>query len=81
MKENRIYDIPPSRDPFANASLVRAGNDADTGHERFWDSTWNSHSGAIGVLVSPQDDARVYRFNPKRAEFGFYGARYGGDDI
>ncbi|MEG2571071.1 MAG: hypothetical protein RSA70_06525, partial [Clostridia bacterium] len=81
MKENRIYDIPPSRDPFANASLVRAGNDADTGHERFWDSTWNSHSGAIGVLVSPQDDARVYRFDPKRAEFGFYGARYGGDDI
>ncbi len=73
--------IPKTRDPFVNAQLIPAGVDPDTGEERFWMSTWNSIIGSIGVLITESGKNRIYHFDAKKQEFGFYGASYAGNDI
>ena len=77
----RQITIPATRNPFVNAQLVPAGIDPETGEERFWASAWNSNEGCIGVLVTVSGKHRLYRFNHKEKQFGFYGASYAGNDI
>jgi hypothetical protein len=77
----RQVPIPATRDPFINAQPTPAGFDRETGEERFWASTWNANSGCTAVLFTPTGRNRVYRFDPERAQYGFYGAAYAGDDV
>jgi hypothetical protein len=81
MAEFRQVPIPATRDPFVNAQLTPAGVDRETGEERFWASTWNANAGCTAVLVTSSGKNRVYRFDYDRAQYGFYGAAYAGDDV
>lgn len=64
--------IPLSRDPFINALMTRLLPDA-AGAERFWISTWNSHSGSLGVMIDEHGGHRIHRFQHPRWP-GFYSA-------
>ena len=64
--------IPATRDPFINAPLTRLAPRAD-GVERFWISTWNSLSGALGVVIAEDGEHRIYRTRTPRHS-GFYSA-------
>ena len=72
--------LPATRDPFINAKLKYVGRDPETGEERFWSSTWNSNSGAIGALVCESGKSRIFRFDVSRKQYGFYSAAYAEDE-
>ncbi len=74
-------DIPATRDPFVNAQVVPAGKDPITGEDRFWATTWNSNSGCIGALFTASGKNKIFRFDKNKAQYGFYGASYQGNDI
>jgi hypothetical protein len=73
----RRVPIPATRDPFINTPLLRL-TDSDAGEPRYWISSWNSVSGATGVLVTESGRERVYRFGPPHG--GFYSAMQEDDD-
>lgn len=73
----RHAPIPPTRDPFVNAPLIRVKRDTN-GVEWFWISTWNSTSGTTAALVSELGEYRIYRFPPRHP--GFYSAVAVDDD-
>ncbi len=65
------FPIPPTRDPFINTPLLALDGTVE-GEERFWISSYNSSTGAQGVVMTPSGRERVYRFDPSQR--GFYGA-------
>ncbi len=78
----KCYPLPQTRDPFINTPFVRAGEDPETGEERFWTGSWNANTGMTGVLVTPSGKCRVYHFEKGfgLAGSGAYSAAYAGDD-
>lgn len=76
----QCVDIPRTRSPFGNSHITPAGVDEQTGLDRFWFSCWNHASGCVGALVREDGEEKVFRFDPKQGEFGFYSVQYGGHD-
>lgn len=64
-------DVPATRDPLINAPLISLGKNRE-GVERFWISSWNSNSGALGLMVDEKGRERIYRFPLPHT--GFYSA-------
>jgi len=54
--------------PFVNTKLLSVGPDR-TGVERFWISTFNETSGAVGILADTCGRFRRYDFGPPHASF------------
>ncbi|MHC4872282.1 MAG: hypothetical protein ACYTFY_10595 [Planctomycetota bacterium] len=54
--------VPPMPGPFVNGPLMSVGNDKN-GSERFWASTFNSVSGALGILVNEKGEDKRYDFD------------------
>jgi len=69
---------PAGRDPLVNTPLIAAGHNAQ-GQELYWTSSWNNHSGCLGVLVNEWGKESVYRFGKQYP--GFYSAVHDKDGI